>query len=101
MLYKKDYKKFISELRELLTKYDKNVEEKYYYFANGYYIFYISTPYGKLRVAVAGFVPKREWDWILHVLKIRILYQTVLKVDLISISSAVNTIIMIKIMIAF
>ena len=64
MLYKRDYKKFISELRELLTKYDENVEEKYYYFANGYYVFYISTPYGKLRVTVNGFVPKREREWI-------------------------------------
>lgn len=37
----------------------------------------------------------------LRALRIRILYLTVLKVDRISISSAVNTTIMIKIMIAF
>lgn len=64
MLYKRDYDRFIRELRELLTRFDKNVEEAYYYFADGYYVFFINTPYGKLRVSVKGFVPKRKIDCI-------------------------------------
>lgn len=61
-MLKKDYTKFIKDIRALLRRYDaKFTEEDFAHDTT----FYISTPYGKLRIGVDKFENRQKWQKVI------------------------------------
>ena len=61
-MFKKDYTKFIKDIRALLRRYDaKFTEEDFAHDTT----FYISTPYGKLRIGVDKFENRQKWQKVI------------------------------------
>lgn len=63
-MLKNDYNKFVKDVREVLTRFDKAITEEKNNTGMGGYMFHIDTPYGKLRVTIWDFVPRQKHIWL-------------------------------------
>lgn len=61
-MLKKDYNKFLKDIRNLLRRYDKQTKEEEFAVDT---TFYVATPYGKLRVYVAKFENRQKTQLVM------------------------------------